>query len=773
MSETLFASLERKASSSDTVYHPRVFYLKQDADRKELNKLIKDVPHLQINNEIYSQLRELLKSRNPKLKLNTAQLDELADHHLNGSNPDEYGAWVYYPWCSRLVHVLGESEFIEVRTNRNQYKITVEERDRLGKLKVGVVGLSVGKTIAMAMALERSFGEIRLADFDLLELTNMNRIQTGLHNIGISKAIVVAREIAEMDPYLKTVCYTDGLTEENMDDFFEKGGKLDILVEECDGLDIKIQCRIKARALRIPVVMDMNDRGTLDVERFDLEPDRPLLHGMIDHLDISRIKNLNNEEKVPYILPMLGAETISSKLKASMIEIGQTLTTWPQLGSSVVLGAALAADVCRRISLDQFHESGRYFVDLEELICDKLSTAAAQPKATGETILTQKEMLDTIQKQNIVPDEKQLELNKTQLVTLISAAVAAPTGANCQPWKWLYNNKSLYLFHDRIRSVSLLDFQNTASHIGLGAATENLILKAHELNLEVHVDCLLPSPTKLVSVFRFYSKSQIPSNTIIESHDCDMLSSTIFSRGTNRKYGQRQNLTPSQLEEIKSVAQTIQGAELKIISSSEELDEVADIVGAVDRIRLMSEDDHRDFVSEIRWTPEEATRTKDGIDLATIELTPSELAGLRMSAAPGVIRHLNEWKGGLAFEKMGRKAIASASAVGLVTMPAYSPFNFYNGGRALQKAWLQANKSGLSVHPVSACTFFFHRLIQGNGAGFTPAMKEELQGLRSRFIRLFSLSPHLGEIFLFRIHIADQIDVKALRRPVDDVLYLE
>ena len=46
--------------------------------------------------------------------------------------------------------------------------------------------------------MERICGEIRLADFDILELTNLNRIRTGVHNLGLSKTYSVAREISEI-----------------------------------------------------------------------------------------------------------------------------------------------------------------------------------------------------------------------------------------------------------------------------------------------------------------------------------------------------------------------------------------------------------------------------------------------------------------------------------------------------------------------------------------------------------------------------------------------
>src|SRR5690606_25672346 len=120
---------------------------------------------------------------------------------LAGADPYEYGVWVYYPWSHRLVHLLDEKEFVEVRTNRNQYKITPEEQALLATKKIGVIGLSVGQSIALSLAMERLFGELRLADFDVLELSNMNRIRAGAQDLGLSKVVVAAREIAEIDPY--------------------------------------------------------------------------------------------------------------------------------------------------------------------------------------------------------------------------------------------------------------------------------------------------------------------------------------------------------------------------------------------------------------------------------------------------------------------------------------------------------------------------------------------------------------------------------------------
>jgi hypothetical protein len=244
--------------------------------------------------------------------------------------------------------------------------------------------------------------------------------------------------------------------------------------------------------LQIPVVMDTNDRGMLDVERFDLEPNRPILHGLADGLDPSNIKDLSNEDKIPYILKMVGAETISTRLKASMMEVEQSINTWPQLASSVVLGGALTTDVCRRILLDQYHESGRYYVDLEELVKDK------HPKETiNNTHLTnpyspleqsdQKRYIDEYFANSHVNN---FMLNDEQLNKIIDAALIAPSAGNNQPWKWVYSNGALFLFHDKYKSWSWGDYYEMGSHMALGAALENVHLQAEALGLKDEVELL-------------------------------------------------------------------------------------------------------------------------------------------------------------------------------------------------------------------------------------------------------------------------------------------
>ncbi|MEI8280225.1 MAG: Rv1355c family protein, partial [Bacteroidota bacterium] len=640
--------------------------------------------------------------------------------------------------------------------------------------KVGIIGLSVGQSIALTLAMERGFGELRLTDFDTLDLSNLNRIRTGVHNLGIKKVVIAAREIAEIDPFLNVTCFDQGMTEENMDDFFTKNGKLDLLIDECDGLDMKIISRYKARELGIPVLMDTSDRGMLDVERYDLNPRMPILHGLIGDLDPKSISALSNEEKIPIVLQIAGAGQISKRGKASMIEVGQSISTWPQLASSVVLGGAVAADVTRRLLLGQFNDSGRYYIDLEELIGDKEEivnkTSSLRP---NPFVPLTKDVLDGMLAKlpvNAV-DPSVLQLDLAQLHSIIDAANAAPSTGNDQPWKWYYKDRTLYLFHDQYRSFSFGDYRNIASYLTFGAVYENLVLAAQKQSVEVTAQLFpLGKDECLIASFQFANKPL----SLAEPHVNNDLVDHIYTRYTNRTLAPVKEVAAHVLNDLKKVTESLPGAKLSWLTDPTQINEVGKIIAACDRMRLLNEEGHFDFVHrEMRWTPKDAEDTRDGIDTLTLGLNTPQLVALGIIKDYKVIDFINSIKGGKVFEAATGRSVSLSSALGLITMPSISPEQYILGGRSYERMWLAAEKHGLAMHPVISPLYFFPRLLQGNGDGLSAENVEELKILRERFKRIFNLQDGLAEVFLFKIAYADGPGRQSLRIPVEQVLYTD
>lgn len=769
-------SLIENTKKKDRLTQPIFFHLTDNSEKNKFEQLLQDTPNIQVFDEIEGQLQELIKLRHPKIKLTKDQSKELIQQHLGSISMNEYGVWVYYPWLLKIIHILDKEEFTEVRTNRNRYKITEEEATVLSTKKMGIMGLSVGRSIAMTMATERIASEIRLADFDILELSNYNRIQASLTDLGVSKVTSAARQIAEIDPFLKVVCYHEGITEQNIDDFFLEGGKLDIVLDECDGLDIKVFGRKKAKELGIPVVMDTSDRGMIDVERFDLEPDRPILHGLIDHLDTSNLKGLTNEEKIPYILPMVGMETISTRLKASMLEVEQTITTWPQLASSVMLGGALAVDVCRRIALNQFQDSGRYNIDLEQLIRseksdhDSVLLSEGTKRETDQLFLSKmKEMTNQL---GVLEKEGLIDLDSEVLNQIVDAAITAPSGGNAQPWKWLYQNKKLHLFLDENRSKSFLDFDFTSSYTALGAAVENVFLKSHEIGLEVEVEYFpIKNNRILVASFSFLDQSIVEKSN---NHKYDELVSSIYERATNRNPSNGKLLPEEKLMSFQKIIEELEGAKLYFTNDEKDLLLLKDVFGVADRIRLLHPTSHYDmYYNELRFTPEESLKRRDGVDLATIPLTNSEIAGVKLTKDVKVVKYLREWNKGSGFERISRNAIESTSNVGLITMPNHDYYDFLISGRVIQRMWLAATQENIAIYPMLVPIMFFNRIKHEGKTGIPSLMMEELNTIRKKFLEVFPIDNNVGEVFLFQCYYAPAPKVRSLRLPVDEVLFKE
>jgi molybdopterin/thiamine biosynthesis adenylyltransferase len=773
MTPALHALLHAENPTSAPTYRPLQFRLSVAGDRRALEELLRSQPGIRVSDTLLTQLRDLIRSRHPSRKIAPLDLDSLAREHLRSTPAEEYGLWFYYPWSMYLVHLLGESEFVELRTNRNRYKINLEEQAELARKRIGVVGLSVGQSVALTLALERSFGELRLADFDTLDLSNLNRIRAGVHNLNLPKVYITAREIAEIDPYLSVTCFADGVSEANCDAFLVENSPLDVLVEECDSVDIKILLRQRARMHRIPVVMDTSDRGMIDVERFDQEPERAIFHGRVGDIGPSSLRGLTNEQKIPYILQILGVDTLSARLRASLIEVEQSISTWPQLASAVAHGGAGAADVVRRICLGDSVASGRYYVDLDALIpsarASRSESVEKETLASRPLAIQLKDMRSAIRALPRTKAGEGFVLTPDMARRLVSDAVQAPSGGNCQPWKWLSDKDQLFLFHDRSRAYTPFDPDCLGGLVGLGAAAENLILSAHASGLQVVSDVFPSKGTpELVARFRFSRNS----HALAERSWRDELHSMVGVRRTNRKLCKRRPLNPDDQDALTAAARSIPDAEVHWLLRDEELDECGRLLGIGDRLLFLTESLNRFLVSEIRWTRQEADNTRDGICLESLELSPVDQAGFQLCRDWPTLDLVRRMGGGHGLEKLSSKALAGASAVGLITMPHRNAPAYFWGGRAVERLWLTAAQRQLALHPMTALAYMLSQHRAGVSRALDVDTQKTLHELILRYERLFFISEEEAAVFLFRLSYAEETTQRSLRRYLDEVLVI-
>jgi tRNA A37 threonylcarbamoyladenosine dehydratase len=740
-------------------WQPVVLDSAQPEDAQRLAELTDSGRVWQIHDALRTQLRDLAATRAPGRLLTEHELSAEVLALIEGVAIQDYGRWVYYPWSGRIVHTLPPREFHELRLNRNRYKITADEQESLARLTVGIVGLSVGNSIALTLVQEGACGHLRLADFDRLELSNMNRIRTGIHYVGVLKTVIAARQIYELDPYARISLFQDGITVDNCEQFLTRRPRLDIVVDECDSMDVKFMLRERARAHGVPVLMETSDRGILDVERFDLEPDLFVFHGLVGSLTAADLRRADRQERLGIALRIVGPQVVSTPMAASMVEIDRTISTWPQLASDVALGGASVTTAVRRIGLGQPLPSGRRFVDLENLISGPPSSPPSDLCFDSGDPDSQPVLVPPLESAHFPDAVPEL------IQFVVEHGTLAPSGGNCQPWQFYFGDGAVWVVHDWRRSKNLLDGRKHGSLLALGAAIENVAIAAAHRGY-----------TTDIQVFPRAGNETVVAGLRLAEHgeptldDMAELFPYLRARVTNRRLAARQPLE-SQTPDMLQRAAAALGGHVQLISEPDDLNELGRILGEGDRIRFTCQELHRELFKELRWTAKDAVQTRDGIDIDTLELSTAERALMRLLARPEVAAMIR-WLGiGSALAESAQKSVAASSAIGLLRLSSNTPASWLNGGRVLERVWLQATALGLAFQPMTALLFMLEMLDSAAASAvFTPAERFHLRGLEERLGHVLGNPGDGTWAMLFRLAHAPRASARALRLPTDWVL---
>jgi sulfur carrier protein ThiS adenylyltransferase len=104
------------------------------------------------------------------------------------------------------------------------------------KASVGIMGLGgLGTVVAGALA-RVGIGRLILADFDVVEPSNLNRQQYSISQIGMLKTKALKENLLQMNPYLGLETVDDPLTEESIPVVFKS---VDVLAECFDDPEMK------------------------------------------------------------------------------------------------------------------------------------------------------------------------------------------------------------------------------------------------------------------------------------------------------------------------------------------------------------------------------------------------------------------------------------------------------------------------------------------------------------------------------------------------------
>jgi molybdopterin/thiamine biosynthesis adenylyltransferase len=374
-----------KQSKNGLDSKPVIFDLSQKSARVEFQKLVDTEKVQHVSDDYLEQLKELVQVENPS-KVYTPEFAGLFENYIKNIETQmplwQHGRWAYFSWNSTVVHILEEAAFQKVRTARNKNLINADEQEKYYNAIIGIAGQSVGHAVTLAIVLQGGGKHWRIADNDALALSNTNRIRVGVENLGLPKVVMTARQIYQTNPYATVELFGDGLAMGNIEKFFAGPPKLDIVIDEIDNLAVKYLIRERAKKHKLAVVMaaDNGDNAVIDVERYDLDPNTPFFHDRMGKVSYEMLAGLDKFGIGKMITKHVGPENVTERMQQSLLEMGKTVVSWPQLGGAALINGAAVAYCVRKILNKQPLESNRALISLDEKLIPNYNSLEEQAK---------------------------------------------------------------------------------------------------------------------------------------------------------------------------------------------------------------------------------------------------------------------------------------------------------------------------------------------------------------------------------------------------------
>lgn len=132
----------------------------------------------------------------------------------------------------QLENLPDEDTFFNLVTQRNR----PETGELLRKSTVGIAGIGgLGSNIAVHLA-RAGVGHLILADYDVVDPSNMNRQHYFLKHIGLKKSEAIKDVIKQINPFIKVTSHDTYLEPSSVEELFKE---VDVMVEAFDNANNK------------------------------------------------------------------------------------------------------------------------------------------------------------------------------------------------------------------------------------------------------------------------------------------------------------------------------------------------------------------------------------------------------------------------------------------------------------------------------------------------------------------------------------------------------
>lgn len=357
--------------------------------------------------------------------------------------------------------------------------------------------------------------------------------------------------------------------------------------------------------------------------------------------------------------------------------------------------------------------------------------------------------------------EHSAEPSSDLLSDLVDAAILAPTPDNNQPWLFAIDGDDLWFYVDPDHALPS-DVNSMFDLVGLGAAIENAVIAARHRGFEplVHYENLTP---KSVNGRALRTVAHL---SLGGSAEDDPLWPHLAERCTNRKLYSRSSIDTKTLEELSRAASVSSNVEVHWLTSRRQIRTFAGMTAQSDRFRFEYEPFHEEVFRQLRFTRDEVERTRDGLDVRTLELPPGVSWFLQKLRPWPRMRRLQQLGLGRFLTAPSALSVVFSGAIGAITVSRAETAEFLNGGRAFERLWITAQSLGLSLQPLGSLPILLAHVEQLDGKRLVERHCRLSDELGRQFRSMLPETRHRTLLIVFRIGRAKPPTCRSLRRQV-------
>ncbi|WP_300463723.1 tRNA threonylcarbamoyladenosine dehydratase [Desulfobacula sp.] len=147
---------------------------------------------------------------------------------------------------------------------RTEQLLGAQNMEKIKNASVAVFGLGAVGSFALEALARTGIGNLRLIDFDTVDVSNINRQLLAYHStIGREKAVLAYERVKDINPSCKVEIHSSFVNAQSLEDLLSEDS--DVVVDAIDGLNSKINLLVGAKQLNLSVVSSMGAGGKTDI----------------------------------------------------------------------------------------------------------------------------------------------------------------------------------------------------------------------------------------------------------------------------------------------------------------------------------------------------------------------------------------------------------------------------------------------------------------------------------------------------------------------------